>query len=70
MPSCPLARCRGEARDQSGYGKIEDIPWEYVERAAVAIDGPNYPLFEDMLGRLVDEAVREGTDSAFSLCGA
>lgn len=39
---------------------IEDILREYVERAAIAIDGPGYPLFEDMLGRLVDEAVREG----------
>ncbi len=39
---------------------IEDILREYVERASIAIDGTGYPLFGDMLGRLVNDAVREG----------
>ncbi len=51
------------AMTQEGHtveATIEDILREYVERASIAIDGPGYPLFEDLLGRLVDEAVREG----------
>ncbi len=40
--------------------QINDIIREYVERASIAIEGPNYPLFDDMLGRLVDEAISEG----------
>lgn len=39
---------------------INDILREYVERASIAIEGSGYPLFENKLGRLVNEAVREG----------
>lgn len=48
------------AEGQTTEATIEDILREYVERALIAIDGTGYPLFGDMLGRLVNDAVREG----------
>jgi hypothetical protein len=39
---------------------VDDVVREYVERASMALEGSGYPLFDDSIGRLVDEAVREG----------
>lgn len=39
---------------------VDDILWEYVGRAQIAMDGDGYPLFDDLIGRLVNEAVRNG----------
>jgi hypothetical protein len=39
---------------------VEDILWEYVERASIAMEGDGYPRFDDLIGRLVGESARDG----------
>jgi hypothetical protein len=39
---------------------VEDILREYVDKASIAMEGDGYPLFDDLIGRMVGEAVRDG----------
>lgn len=39
---------------------VEDVMYEYVDQASIAIEGSGYPLFDDVIGKLVGEAVRKG----------
>lgn len=46
------------ADDFSVDASVEEILSEYVKRASIAMNGPGYPLFDDLIGRLVGEAVQ------------
>lgn len=39
---------------------VEDILQEYLKKASIAVEGHGYPLFDDLIGSLVGEAVRDG----------
>ena len=39
---------------------VDDVVHEYVEQASIAVEGSGYPLFDDAVGQLVNEAVLEG----------